>query len=236
LLAVIGLATAVHGYLLSLTQTDIKTSLITATSVQLGLMFFECGLGFWQLAEWHLYAHVIVRAYQLLSAPSLLHHIHGMPVKPVKPGLAKRYWLYTVSLQRFWLDPLIDCLLVRPVGRLSHDLRYFDDAIIDPILGSPAPAINAISSLAQYEEQKIGARLENESEQFAQGTGAAGKLAEWTSALIHSLENRFMLRGDGKRASVFGRRIGRSANRFEAHILRPRYLVLFVFITLLVAF
>jgi NADH:ubiquinone oxidoreductase subunit 5 (subunit L)/multisubunit Na+/H+ antiporter MnhA subunit len=236
LLAVIGLVTAVHGYLLSLTQTDIKTSLITATSVQVGLMFFECGLGFWQLAEWHLCAHVIVRAYQLLSAPSLLHNIHGMPIKPVKPGLAKRYWLYTVSLQRFWLDPLIDCLLVRPVGRLSHDLRYFDDAIIDPILGSPAPAISAISSLAQYEEQKIGARLENESEQFAQGTGAAGKLAEWTAALIHGLENRFMLLGDGKRASVYGRRIGRSANRFEAQILRPRYLVLFVFITLLVAF
>jgi NADH:ubiquinone oxidoreductase subunit 5 (subunit L)/multisubunit Na+/H+ antiporter MnhA subunit len=235
-LIVTGLATAVHGYLLNLTQTDIKTSLITAASTQLGLMFLECGLGFWQLAEWHLYAHVVVRAHQLLSAPSLLHNIHGMPIKPVAPALAKKYWLYTMSLQRFWLDPLIDCLLVRPVGRLSHDLRYFDDAVVDPILGSPAPAINAISSLAQYEEQNIGARLENESEQFAQGTGVAGKLAEWTSALIHGLENRFMLRGDGKRASVFGRRIGRSANRFEARILRPRYLVLFVFITLLVAF
>ncbi|MGJ0515278.1 MAG: proton-conducting transporter transmembrane domain-containing protein [Methylomicrobium sp.] len=235
-LIVIGLATALYGYLLSLTQTDIKTSLITATTVQLGLMFFECGLGFWHLAEWHLYAHVIVRTYQLLSAPSLLHNIHGTPVKPVNPALAKRYWLYTVSLQRFWLDPLIDCLLVRPIGRLSHDLRYFDDSIIDPILGSPAPAINAVSSLAQYEERKIGARLDNETEQFAQGSGVAGKLAEWTSALIHGLENRFMLRGYGKSASDFGRRIGQSANRFEAYILRPRYLVLFVFITLLVAF
>jgi formate hydrogenlyase subunit 3/multisubunit Na+/H+ antiporter MnhD subunit len=236
LLVVVGGITAVHGYLLGLTQTDIKTSLITATSVQLGLMFFECGLGLWQLAQWHLYAHVVVRSYQLLSAPSLLHNIHGAPIAPVWPALAKKYWLYTASLQRFWLDSLADCLLVRPIGRLSHDLRYFDDSIIDPILGSPAPAVNAISSLAQYEEQKIGARLDNDSELFAQGSGLAGKLAEWTAALIHGLESRFMLRGYGKSVSDFGRRLGRSANRFEAYILRPRYLVLFVFITLLVAF
>ena len=45
-LVVVGLTTAIHGYLLGLTQTDIKTSLVTAASVQLGLMFFECGLGF----------------------------------------------------------------------------------------------------------------------------------------------------------------------------------------------
>ncbi|MEC4750478.1 proton-conducting transporter membrane subunit [Methylomicrobium sp. Wu6] len=235
-LAVVGLATAVYSYLLGFTQTDVKTSLIAATSVQLGLMFLECGLGFWQLAGWHLCAHVIVRAYQLLAAPSLMHNILDNPIKPVKPALAKHYWAYTVSLQRFWLDSLIDCVLVRPIGRLSHDLRYFDDYIIDRILGSPAPAIRAISSLAQYEEQKIGARLNDESDQFAQGSGLAGKLAEWTSAVIHGFESRYMLRGYGKNAADFGRRVGQSANRFEAYIIRPRYLVLFVFITLMAAF
>lgn len=235
-LAVVGLATAVYAYLLGLTQTDIKTSLIAATSVQTGLMFFECGLGFWQLASWHLCAHVIVRGYQLLTAPSLMHNVLGNPIKPVSPLLSKHYWIYTVSLQRFWLDSLADSLFIRPIGRLSHDLRYFDDYIIDRLLGSPVPAMRAISSLAQYEEQQIGARLNNESDQFAQGSGLAGKLAEWTSALIHAFENRFMLRGYGKSAEDFGRRIGQSANRFEAYILRPRYLVLFIFITLLVAF
>ncbi|MGJ0484559.1 MAG: proton-conducting transporter transmembrane domain-containing protein [Methylomicrobium sp.] len=235
-LAVVGLATAVYAYLLGLTQTDVKTSLIAATSVQTGLMFFECGLGLWQLASWHLCAHVIVRGYQLLVAPSLMHNVLGNPIKPVNPILSKNYWLYTISLQRFWLDFLTDCLFVRPIGRLSHDLRYFDDYIIDRILGSPAPAMRAISSLAQYEEQKIGARLDTASDLFAQGSGLAGKLAEWTSAVIHAFENRFMLRGSGKNAANLGRRIGQSANRFEAYIVRPRYLVLFIFITLLVAF
>ncbi|MBL1265403.1 proton-conducting transporter transmembrane domain-containing protein [Methylomicrobium sp. RS1] len=236
MLAVVGLATAIYAYLLGLTQTDVKTSLIAATSVQTGLMFFECGLGLWQLASWHLCAHVVVRGYQLLAAPSLMHNVLGNPVKPVNSVLARSYRLYTVSLQRFWLDSAIDYLFVRPIGRLSHDLRYFDDYIIDRILGSPAPAMRAISSLAQYEEQKIGARLNNESDLFAQGSGLAGKLAEWISALIHAFEDRFMLRGYGKNATILGRRIGRSANRFEAYILRPRYLVLFIFITLLVAF
>lgn len=235
-LVVIGLATAVYAYFIGLTLTDAKTSLIAATAVQIGLMFFECGLGFWRLAGWHMCANVVVRSYQLLAAPSLMHNVLGNPIKPVHSPLAKNYWAYTASLQRFWLDSLTDCLLIRPIGRLSHDLSYFDDYIIDRILGSPLPAMRAISSLAQYEEQKIGARLNNVSDQFAQGSGLAGKLAEWTSALIHGIEKRFMLSGYGKNAADFGRRFGQSANYFEEFILRPRYLVLFVFITLLVAF
>lgn len=236
LLIVVGLATAVYGYVLGLTQTDVKTSLIAAVNVQLGLMFFECGLGLWQLAEWHVCAHVVVRGYQLLAAPSLMHNVLGNPAKPAPALLAKNYWLYTVSLQRFWLDFLIDCILVRPIGRLSHDLRYFDDFIVDRLLGSPEPAMRAVSSLAQYEEQKIGARLNDAADLFAQGSGLAGKLAEWSAALLHGIENRFMLRGNGKHAAHLARRIGRTANRLEEYILRPRYLVLFVFITLLAAF
>ncbi|MGR8951347.1 MAG: proton-conducting transporter transmembrane domain-containing protein [Gammaproteobacteria bacterium] len=235
-LAVVGLTTALYSHLIGLTQTDIKSSLIAATSGQLGLMFLECGLGFWALAGWHLCAHAIVRAYQLLAAPSLMHHVHGNPIAPVSPWLAKRHWAYAASLQRFWVEPFIDWTLVKPLGRLAHDLAYFDDAIVDRIVGSPEPAIGAISSLAQYEEQIIGARLDNESDQFAQGSGLAGKLTEWTAAVIHGFEHRFVLRSYGKNAADFGRQIGQSANRFEASILRPRYLVLFVFITLLVAF
>ncbi|HSN23531.1 MAG TPA: proton-conducting transporter membrane subunit, partial [Methylomicrobium sp.] len=228
-LAVVGLATAVYSYLIGLTQTDVKSSLIAATSVQLGMMFMECGLGFWQLAGWHLCAHLIVRCYQFLAAPSLMHNVRGNPIKPVNTMLAKHYWAYTMSLQRFWLDSLSNSLLIRPIGRLSHDLRYFDDYIVDRLMGSPAPAIRAVSSLAQYEELSIGARLDNVSDQFSQGSGLAGKLAEWTSAIVHGVENRFILSGHGKNGADIGRRIGQSANRFEEYILRPRYLVLFVF-------
>lgn len=231
--ASVGLITAVYSVIVGLSQTDIKSSLIFASTGQVGLMFLECGLGFWQLAAWHLCAHAVVRGYQFLTAPSLMHQLRGVTATPQRKLPA---WIYVVSLQRFWLDPMTDWALVKPVRGLAHDLSYFDDHIVDCVMGSPAPAIRAIASLAQLEEQLLGARLDNDSDTFAQGSGLAGKLTQWTAAMLHWFEDRFVLRGIGKDAINYGRRLGHVANRFEQSVLRPRYLVLFVCITLLVAF
>ncbi|MDD5578799.1 MAG: proton-conducting transporter membrane subunit [Methylobacter sp.] len=231
-----GLTTAVYGFSVGLTQTDIKSSLVFAVSGQLGLMFLECGLGFWQLAGWHLCAHAVVRGYQLFTAPSIMQAVRDAPIKPVAPAIARLRWLYIASLQRFWLDQITDRTLVNPIRRLARDLSYFDDYIVDRIMGAPAPAIRAISTLAQLEEQTIGARLNNDSNDFAHGSGLAGKLTEWAAAVTHGFEDRFVLHGIDKDAIDYGRRLGHIANKFEQLILRPRYLVLFVFITLLVAF
>ncbi|MGR9013760.1 MAG: NADH-quinone oxidoreductase subunit 5 family protein [Gammaproteobacteria bacterium] len=248
LLAVVGLITALYSFMVGMTQTDVKSSLIFATSGQLGLMFLACGLGFWQLAGWHLCAHAVVRGYQFLTAPSLMHNVQGVSVAGSKPKVPA--WMYVVSLQRFWLDPITDWALVKPVRGLAHDLSYFDDHIVDRIMGGAAPAIQAMSSLAQRDEQIIGARLNNasapahapylrpvgnESDTFAQGSGLAGKLTEWTAAILHWFEERFVLRGMAKDTINYGRQLGHFANKFEQSVLRPRYLVLFVCIALLVA-
>ena len=245
--AIVGLMTAIYGFVVGLTQTDVKSSLIFATSGQLGLMFLECGLGFWQLAGWHLCAHAVVRGYQFLTAPSLMHNMQGNYIDTSRrKASAHTYrlrrvgdvpaWVYVASLQRFWLDQITDWALVKPVRGLAHDLSYFDDHIIDRIMGIPDPAIRTISSLAQLEERRVGAHLDNDSDQFAQGSGLAGKLTEWMAAMLHWFEDRFVLRGIGKNAINYGRELGHVANKFEQSVLRPRYLVLFVFITLLVAF
>ncbi len=232
-LAIVGLLTAIYAFVVGLTQTDVKSSLVFATSGQLGLMFFECGLGFWQLAAWHLCAHAVVRSYQFLTAPSLMHNVRELGVEAA-PSIP--IWLYVASVQRFWLDQITDWALVKPVRSLAHDLSYFDDHIVDRTMGVPDPAIQAISSLAQLEEQLIGAHLDTDSDNFAQGSGLAGKLTEWTAGLVHWFEDRFVLRGIGNNALDYGRRLGHIANTVEQSVLRPRYLVLFVFITLLVAF
>jgi NADH:ubiquinone oxidoreductase subunit 5 (subunit L)/multisubunit Na+/H+ antiporter MnhA subunit len=232
--AAVGLLTAVYSYIVGLTQTDVKSSLIFATSGQLGLMFLECGLGFWQLAGWHLCAHAVVRGYQFLSAPSLMHHVRDLPPALSRPNIPA--WIYLASLQRFWLDQITDWALVKPVRGLAHDLSYFDDHIVDKMMGAPDPAIRAISSLAQLEEHMIGAHLDSDSDQFAQGSGLAGKLTQWTAGIVHWFEDHFVLRGIGKNTINYGRELGHIANKFEQSVLRPRYLVLFVFITLLVAF
>lgn len=232
--AIAGLMTAVYSFIVGLTQTDVKSSLIFATSGQLGLMFLECGLGFWQLAGWHLCAHAVVRGYQFLTAPSLMHNMQGLNIATVNKKVPT--WLFVASLQRFWLDQITDWALVKPVRGLAHDMTYFDDHVVDRLMGAPAPAIQAISSLAQLEEQMVGAHLDNNSDKFAQGSGLAGKLTEWTAAAVHWFEDRFVLHGVGNGAVDYGRRLGHIANRFEQSVFRPRYLMLFVFITLLVAF
>jgi len=236
LLIVTGLLTAAYSFFVGLTQTDVKSSLIFASSAQLGLMFLECGLGFWQLASWHLAAHAVVRGYQFFTAPALMHHVLGNPIKPLLPGIARLRWAYVASLQRCWLDQITDWALVKPVRGLAHDLSYFDDYVIDRMIGAPAPVIRAVSSLAQQEEQSLGARLDNDYDIFAQGTGLAGKFTEWFAALSHWFEQRFILRNTTKHMDGVDRKLGRLANNIEHIILRPRYLVLFVFITLLIAF
>ena len=153
LLVVIGLMTAVYSFVVGLTQTDVKSSICFAITGQIGLMFVECGLGFWELASWHLCAHAIVRAYQVLSSPSLVFNGNRNPIRPVSQSIANHRWLYVTSLQRFWLDPIADRTLVRPIHGLGHDLDRFDNNVIDRAMGAPATSSRAISSLVKLEEK-----------------------------------------------------------------------------------
>ncbi|MFA5983619.1 MAG: proton-conducting transporter membrane subunit [Methylococcaceae bacterium] len=236
LIGVFGLLTAVYSFIVGLTQTDVKNSLIFAVTGQLGLMFLECSLGWWQLASWHLCAHASVRCLQILNAPALMHQVYNSPITPVSASVANNRWLYVAALQRFWLDPLADWALVRPIRRLAHDLAYFDDHVIDRLMGVPKPAINAISSLAQFEQLHNDQTASSLSPQFVRSSGIVGRITQQSASLIHWFENRMVLRGIGKDAIDYGRQLGHVANKIERLLLGPRYLVLFVFITLLVAF
>ncbi|MBA4141684.1 MAG: hypothetical protein H0X43_01490 [Nitrosospira sp.] len=235
LLAAVGLATAVYSFIVGLTQTDVKSSLSFAISGQLGLMFLECGLGFWQLATWHLCAHAVVRGYQILTAPSFLHYVHGNPMKPVGRDIAGLRWVYVASLQRFWLDPVVDRILIRPTYGLAKDLDYFDDHIVDRIMGAPAPAGRAISSLAQLEEKVLRTQFGEDTGTFGRGNGWAARFLEWLAVIMSWFEERLVLQGIGMDAIDMGRKLGYAANKFEKLILKPRYLVLFVFTVLLFA-
>ncbi|MBA0916563.1 MAG: hypothetical protein H0Z20_03370, partial [Nitrosospira sp.] len=235
LLAAVGLVTAIYSFVVGLTQTDLKSSLCFAISAQLGLMFLECGLGLWQLASWHLCAHAVVRCYQVLTAPSFLHYVHGNPMRTVSRDIAGLRWLYTASIQRFWLDPITDRALVRPVHGLGHDLGYFDDHIVDRIMGTPARAGRAISSLAQLEGKLLSSRTDHDPDEFSRGSGFAGKFFQWTADIFNWFEDRLVLRGIGMDTIDMGRQLGYAANKFEKLILKPRYLVVFVAIVLLLA-
>ena len=235
LLVIVGLFTALYSFIVGFTQTDIKSSICFAITGQIGLMFIECGLGFWELASWHLCAHAIIRSYQVMTAPSLLHYVHGNPMKPMPRNIAGLPWAYNLSLQRFWLDPITDRALVRPINGLGRDLDHFDSNIIDHAMGSPTSAKRAISSFAQLEQKFLSTRSEQDADEFGRGKGVGGKLFEWSASAMNWFEERLVLRGIGMELVDIGRYLGQAANTFEKLILKPRYLVLFVFIVLLIA-
>lgn len=234
-LVVIGFFTAVYSFIVGLTQTDTKSSLCFAISGQLGLMFLECGLGLWELASWHLCAHAMVRNYQVLTAPSLLRYVYGNPMKPVASAIANKRWLYIASLQRFWLDPIADRTLVKPIYGLGHDLDRFDKNIIDRAMGAPVSSNYTISSLTQLEKNMDKDIRDGIHIEFVRGSGIVGKFFEWIANIMSWFEERLVLRGIGMDTVDIGRKLGQFANTFEQLILKPRYLVLFVFIVLMIA-
>jgi len=234
-LVVIGFFTAVYSVIVGLTQTDTKSSLCFAISGQLGLMFLECGLGLWELASWHLCAHAMVRNYQVLTAPSLLRYVYGNPMKPVASAIADKHWLYIASLQRFWLDPIADRTLVKPIYGLGHDLDRFDKNIIDRAMGAPVSSNYTISSLTQLEKNMDKDIRDGIHIEFVRGSGIVGKFFEWIANIMSWFEDRLVLRGIGMDTVDIGRKLGQIANTFEQLILKPRYLVLFVFIVLMIA-
>ena len=236
LLIVVGLATAIYSYIVGLTQTDVKSSLSFAISGQLGLMFLECGLGLWELAIWHLCAHAVVRCYQVLTAPSFMHNVLGNPVKPVYQKMAGLRWLYVASLQRFWLDPIADAALVRPVQELGRDLVFFDKHILSSALGAPASSERAISSLIQLEQKVLAHQPENEANDFGRKNNKGiAKIFEWIAGAMSWFEERLVLKGIGKDIVDIGRSLGRKANNLEKLLLKPRYPTLFGLIVLLIA-
>ncbi|MCB1776569.1 MAG: NADH-quinone oxidoreductase subunit M, partial [Candidatus Competibacteraceae bacterium] len=217
IMTLVGLATALYGFLVGLTQTDIKSALIFSTTGQVGLMFLACGLGFWQLALVYLCGHAIFRGYQFLTAPSILRQLHGERARPVADALAQRPGIYAAALQRFWLDEAADALIVRPAQRLAGLLRHFDARVIERATGLPAPAVHALSSVAQWEERQLGTgrTLERAPSVLDQEPGLVGRATEWAAAAFHWIEERLMLKTAGQELAVVSQRLGQGLNRLE---------------------
>lgn len=94
--ALIGAATALYAAMVGQTVSDIKGLLATSTTTQLGLMFLACGLGAYTVAMFHLVAHAFYKSYLFLTAPSILHHLHGRLDPSTQESTQEVPSLYTV--------------------------------------------------------------------------------------------------------------------------------------------
>ena len=229
LLAFFGLLTALYGLLGGLTQTDVKSALVFSTTGQVGLMFFAIGMGWTTLAAWHLAAHALFRAWQFLASPQLLQRVTA-PTRPAPAWLARSRRLYTASLQRFWLDPLTDVLLVQPTQGIARDVSRFDEQIVERLAGRPGQD-GGITSLAQFESQR---RTGAAGAMAMRGRGVAGRLVAWLADALAWLEERLVLQagGGGVRERLLS--AARVLLRIDELLAQPRYLMLMIMATFVV--
>ena len=208
--AIFGAVTALYGWLSGLVQTDVKSSLVFATTTQIGLMFLACGLGYFEFAYWHMCCHAVLRASQFLLAPSYLHLLTVSPPEP-PAWLRHRSGWYAAALSRFWIEPLAQATVIRPAQTMARDLRALDDRILMPLL---APDENSGTT---------------------DGGRSLGKIIlVWAANACDAIEQRLtQVASSGAPARVM-RQIGEYFLELEALLERPRYLLLLVVITFMV--
>ncbi len=105
---IVGLATAVIGSILMLTQNDIKKALGYSTMGQMGFMIMECGVGAFSLAVFHLIAHGLFKGTLFLSAGGVIADARkndGVPKDPLydfvvekHPAKSRKPWLLMAIL------------------------------------------------------------------------------------------------------------------------------------------
>ena len=135
---IVGALTAVYGQLVGYTQTDIKGMLAASTTAQLGLMFVLCGLGLYSVAIFHLVAHAFYKSYLFLTAPSILHHLHG----GADPGAVRRPSGTVPKLSALVLFAGAGLMFVPVMA------RGFSDA--DPVFARNVWTIGGIGLIALY--------------------------------------------------------------------------------------
>jgi NADH:ubiquinone oxidoreductase subunit 5 (subunit L)/multisubunit Na+/H+ antiporter MnhA subunit len=227
IVALLGLLTVAYGWLSGLSQSDIKSSLIFATITQVGWMFVWCGMGWFTLAAWHLALHAIWRAFQFLASPGFVNQI-DQPTPPAAEWLTRQPWLHRASLQRFWLDPLADVLLVKPTIALAKDVQFFDEQVVTRLVGLPIYS-RSVSSLSQWEAMQQGDSLN--ATDVHQATGVAGQTMTWLANLLYWFESHLVMREGGAGLMATLQRIGALLERVEQLLTEPRYLILLVMAT-----
>lgn len=222
LLAIIGLLTALYGFFCGLVQTDVKSALIFSVISQVGLMLLLCGLGQFELAFWYMVLHASWRSYQFLNAPAHMHQMNR-PTRPANTLIQRFNWLYTASLQRFWLDHIIRWALIRPTLNLSRDARNFEEHVVTPIVGLPAQASTLTTLDQETAESRVG-----------KGQGLAGGFMQWLASILGWFEEHLVLKGSGQGLMKLIQHLGGYVLKIEAVLSQPRYLLILIVATFVV--
>ena len=135
-----GATTAIFAAIATRVQSDVKSSLAYAALTQVGLIVVEIAAGWYTLAFLHLAGHACFRLLQFLTAPNVLHDLHGMePAHAAIPSDRSRQRLYLIALERGFLDSLLDRLVVDPFTQLAQFFTRFDRWLCEVVMPAGRP-------------------------------------------------------------------------------------------------
>ncbi len=146
---VVGLTTAALATAMGRVQSDIKSALSFASLTQVSIIVAEIGLGFRYIALIHILGHACLRTLQLLRAPSLLQDYHSLEnaigAHLTHAANLRRWmapsttnWFYRFSLERGYLDTVLDRFIVHPFLRLFQACDRWERAWTDWLSGEPS--------------------------------------------------------------------------------------------------
>lgn len=120
---VVGVATAFYATLAARTSTDAKGSLALATLAQVGLILAEISLGLTTLALIHLVGHALLRVFQYLRSPNLIHDAHRTHLGHGDSGASALPRWFAPALYRFRVDAVLDAVADVVVAAASLAMR-----------------------------------------------------------------------------------------------------------------
>ncbi|MBF0294912.1 MAG: hypothetical protein HQL96_06955 [Magnetococcales bacterium] len=223
----VGLLTAVYAAAAGRAQGDVKSALIFSTQAQLGLIFFECGAGLFEVALWHLTGHTIWRLYQFLLSPSYLH-LSVQPLRPVPGWLANSRTLYRLALHRFHLDALLDALITHPTRALAQEVRLLDTRVFSRVAGRP---LNESPLPARVQEKDHAVAPGND---VTRGRGMLGHILQDSARSLAWIEEHLILKSSGEGLLGALTFLGGYVSRIEEFLGLPRYLFLLLALTFVV--
>jgi len=129
------------------------SSLAYASLTQVGIIVVVIALGWYAIAFIHLAGHACFRLLQFLSAPNVLHDLHGIEDaigdrpssrggildRMVSERVRRRLFLF--ALERGFLDSVLDRLVVEPFTRTARRLTRLDAWLCEAVLPKRRPIV-----------------------------------------------------------------------------------------------
>jgi NAD(P)H-quinone oxidoreductase subunit 5 len=149
----LGAATAIFAGITTRVQSDVKSSLAFAALTQVGIIIVEIAIGWYTIAFVHMVGHACFRLLQFLTAPNVLHDLHGMEdaigdrpaaTRGYLEGLISdglRRHLFLIALERGFLDNILERVIVEPFVRLAGYLTRLDRWLCDALIPTRPVAV-----------------------------------------------------------------------------------------------